>query len=108
MKLSDMFKPVPNAPELTKEEAQENLRQWSSKNHPATRGETLIVVLGVLSFFVLASHMDVITSKFPPIPNVQIETPRGPNAEETAALKSKMAKYHQPKALFNLLVNGQE
>jgi hypothetical protein len=108
MKLADMFKPVPNAPELSKEEAQENLRQWASKNHPATGIESFLVTFGVAFFFITSYLIATNQAGLPPIANVQIEEQRYPNAAERAALESKMAKYHHPVALYNLLEHGEE
>jgi hypothetical protein len=94
-------------PEVTPEQAQENLKAWSSKNHAATRPEGALVIGGLVLFFAFASRINVILPT-EGIVNTQLATPRGPNAQESDALKAKMAKYHQPGALFNLLVHGQE
>lgn len=94
-------------PELTVEQAQENLKAWSTKNKPATRSDAQLVIAAILLFFFFASRVNVILPT-ELITNNQIESPRGPNAKESSALRAKMAKYHQPRALFNLLINGQE
>lgn len=60
---------------------------------------------GFLAFGLLINHAG--KTDFGAV-NVQVETPRGPNEVERAALESKMEKYRHPRALYNLLVHGQE
>jgi hypothetical protein len=65
----------------------------------------LAMSFGFLAFGLLISHAG--KTDFGAI-NVQVATPRGPNAEERADMDAKMAKYRSPRALFNLIIYGQE
>lgn len=93
-------------PEITAEQAKANTDAWSAKNKPADRLAKETVLAFTLFFF--ASVISYTKVNPLHLTNNQIETPRGLNAEERATLESQMATYHQPKALFNLLVHGQE